>query len=761
VKRGLLLLLLGFCALVAPAAHAGGPAMLVGAAEDTAKWGGPSVAAAKMDIARLAGFDTIRLTTQWTGGATVSDAELTALRNAVDAANVRGVRIIVTIYPTSAAYTPTTDAARADFASYAAAIVRAFPTVSDFIVGNEPNSNYYWLPQFNADGSDAAAQGYLQLLAQTYDAIKAARPTATVIGGALAPKGGDVATSTKPTHSPTSFIRDLGTAYRASGRTAPVMDQFALHPYGDSNATPPSFDHPNATSLGIADYPKLVSLLGEAFDGTAQAGSTLPILYAEFGVQTTIPAAKAAAYTGTENVATVDEQQQAALYREAFKLAYCQPNVRGILVFHVNDEANLGAWQSGTYYADDTAKSSAAAVRDSAGQSRGGTLTSCPDATPPTVALTSPANGAVLGATVSFAATASDDVGVGRVEFLANGTVVGYDAQPPYMLAWKPSASGTYTVSARALDGVRNASTSSVTITVDRTPPETTITSAPAASTSDTAATFAFAASETATFQCALDAAAFASCTSPTFYSALAPGTHTFKVRATDSLGNTDATPAAYNWTVVDTTPPETTITSGPSGTTNATSASFAFSASEAATFQCALDGGAYVGCTSPTVYTVGSGTHTVAVRATDTSGNVDATPAQRSWTVTNDMFAASLTLTGPSGSVSGSSVGATKESGEPYHAGNAGGHSIWYRWTAPAAGTVTIDTIGSSFDTLLGVYVGPSVSALTRIASDDDSAGNLRSRVRFAVTAGTAYLIAVDGYGGASGSVVVNFTLA
>ena len=111
MRRGLLAAL--FALLFAPSAYAGGSTMLVGAAEDTAKWGGPAVAAAKMDIARLAGFDTIRLTTQWTGGATVSDAELTALRNAIDAANLRGIRIIVTIYPASAAYTPTTDAARA------------------------------------------------------------------------------------------------------------------------------------------------------------------------------------------------------------------------------------------------------------------------------------------------------------------------------------------------------------------------------------------------------------------------------------------------------------------------------------------------------------------------------------------------------------------------------------------------------------------------------------------------------------------------
>src|ERR671934_2225973 len=257
-----------------------------------------------MDVAQLGGFDTIRLTTQWTGGAAVPDAELTALRNAIDAANFRGIRIFIAIFPASSAYTPLTDTARADFASYAAGIVRAFPTVNDFVVGNEPNNNYYWQPQFNADGSDAAAQGYLQLLAQTYDAIKAVRPSATVIGGALSPRGGDVASSARPTHSPTAFIRDLGAAYRASGRSTPIMDAFDQHVYEDYSAMPPSFEHPNSTTIAVSDYGKLVSLLGQAFDGTAQSGSTLPIFYGEYGVESIIPDAKAGIYTGTEPTST-------------------------------------------------------------------------------------------------------------------------------------------------------------------------------------------------------------------------------------------------------------------------------------------------------------------------------------------------------------------------------------------------------------------------------------------------------------------------
>lgn len=85
-----------------------------------------------------------------------------------------------------------------------------------------------------------------------------------------------------------------------------------------------------------------------------------------------------------------------------------------------------------------------------------------------------------------------------------------------------------------------------------------------------------------------------------------------------------------------DTTPPETTIDSGPAGTTGSTSASFAFSSSEAgSTFACSIDGGASVPCTSPVTFSgLAAGAHTFSVRATDAAGNADPTRAERAWTV-------------------------------------------------------------------------------------------------------------------------------
>src|SRR5439155_4233869 len=101
-----------------------------------------------------------------------------------------------------------------------------------------------------------------------------------------------------------------------------------------------------------------------------------------------------------------------------------------------------------------------------------------------------------------------------------------------------------------------------------------------------------------------------------------------------------------------------------------------------------------------------------------------------------------------------GDNVDATKETGEPNHAGNAGGKSVWWNWTAPDNNSVTFTTKGSGFDTLLAVYTGSSVSGLTLVASDDNSGQCNTSQLTFTPTSGTTYRIAVDGYNGAQGTV-------
>jgi hypothetical protein len=158
------------------------------------------------------------------------------------------------------------------------------------------------------------------------------------------------------------------------------MDMLVIHPYGENSKTPPTALHPKSTSISIADYPKLVKLLRDAFRGTPQRGASLPILYGEYGVQTRIPSNKLGVYTNlgvTTAADTVSEAMQAAYYKQAIQLAYCQPTVAGLLFFHVSDEPDLDRWQSGVFYADDTPKSDLAPVRSAAQAALAGTLT-CP-----------------------------------------------------------------------------------------------------------------------------------------------------------------------------------------------------------------------------------------------------------------------------------------------------------------------------------------------------------------------------------------------
>jgi hypothetical protein len=327
--------------------------------EDAAKTGQPL---AELQRTAASGFQAVVLSSLWAHGETAPvTAERTALVTATGAARAEHVEPIVAVYQTSS-QTPVSASDRADFAAYVAALVRALPDVNRVIVGNEPNLNLFWLPQFDGQGGDTAAASFEQLLAATYDAVKASRPSVEVIGGGLAPRGSDNPSSSRPTHSPTSFILDLGAAYRASGRHRPIMDALSIHPYGESARVPPTLAHPRSTSIGIADYGKLVDLLGRAFDGTAQRGRDLPIVYGEYGVETTIPPAKAHLYTGHEVVPTVDEQTQADDYVTAIGLAACQPTVELLLLFHLEDESRLEGLQSGVRYPDGSPKSSERAV---------------------------------------------------------------------------------------------------------------------------------------------------------------------------------------------------------------------------------------------------------------------------------------------------------------------------------------------------------------------------------------------------------------
>ena len=167
--------------------------------------------------------------------------------------------------------------------------------------------------------------------------------------------------------------------------------------------------------------------------------------------------------------------------------------------------------------------------------------------------------------------------------------------------------------------------------TIDTTGPATAITERPGDPTNSRVVSFAFNASEPATFQCKLDDGGFAACGSPQSYGNLAEGRHTFVARATDGLNNVGPD-TTYLWTI-ETRAPVLTITSGPPGLGNSRSASVSFSADEPATFQCSLDDRGFEPCSSPAAYAgLREGGHSFALRATDAAGNVAG--ASRAWTI-------------------------------------------------------------------------------------------------------------------------------
>ncbi|MEJ7599598.1 MAG: LamG-like jellyroll fold domain-containing protein [Kofleriaceae bacterium] len=309
-----------------------------------------------------------------------------------------------------------------------------------------------------------------------------------------------------------------------------------------------------------------------------------------------------------------------------------------------------------------------------------------------------------------------------------------------------PVSDGAHSFAVRARDRAGNIDTSPAGYawTVDTSTPDTQLVSGPTGATSSTSASFTFVSPDAgagATFQCAIDGAAFATCTSPRNYASLAMGAHTFSVRVRDAVGNFDPTPATRTWTV-DLAAPNTTILTGPNGLESSASAAFTFSANEAdVTFACSLDNAPFVACTSPANFTaLAQGEHTFAVGATDSAGHPDATPATRTWTV--DTVAPDLTITGgpAPGGTSGPLVTFTFTSSDgtvecsidsgPYAACTsplelslpAGSHSIRLRAT-DAAGNTGATT--RSFIVACAAPDGAGASALLHLDVSDQSQPN------------------------------------
>jgi uncharacterized delta-60 repeat protein len=194
-----------------------------------------------------------------------------------------------------------------------------------------------------------------------------------------------------------------------------------------------------------------------------------------------------------------------------------------------------------------------------------------------------------------------------------------------------PLPDGAHEFSVRGTDAVGFTATETRSFTVDTVPPETQIDSGPPAFTNDSTPTFTFSSNEgIASSSCRVDSEPLGPCSGPGLgthtTSPLPDGAHTFEVRLTDHAGNTDPTPATYNFTV-DTTPPVVTIDTGPSAPTNDSTPTFTFSANEfIPLWQCRVDSAPFGTCGpvngTHTTAELTDGDHTFRVLGTDPAGN-------------------------------------------------------------------------------------------------------------------------------------------
>lgn len=152
-------------------------------------------------------------------------------------------------------------------------------------------------------------------------------------------------------------------------------------------------------------------------------------------------------------------------------------------------------------------------------------------------------------------------------------------------------------------------------------------------------------------------------------------------------------------------------------------------------------------------------GEYLVSLRVVAVSGEQTGSVLMRIFPATSggDLFADATNLEGAWVKLAANSSTASKEPGEPNHAGKPGGKSLWWNWTAPSSGQVRVSTAGSAFDTVLAVYQGSEVSALLLVAQNDNAGGARTSGVRFKAEAGTTYRIAVDGASAVGGSIALS----
>jgi polysaccharide biosynthesis protein PslG len=287
------------------------------------------------------------------------------LDKALPAARAQGVKVVFHVFALDPAALTATATAAEEYTAFLALLARTYPQVREYVVGNEPNQPRFWQPQFLPTGRGAAAAAYGELLARSYDTLKGVDRRIRLIGVGLSGRGNDLpfARSNAST-SPVRFLRDLGAAYRASGRKLPLMDELGVHPY-------PRSDRDSALAgdiwprAGIVNVARIKQAVWDAFAGTGQptVEQGLKLRIDEIGWQATVPAAARPAYFGRETASVTSERAQAANYVKAIELAACDRSISALYLLHLGDDPDLERFQSGLRRADGTARPALEAVR--------------------------------------------------------------------------------------------------------------------------------------------------------------------------------------------------------------------------------------------------------------------------------------------------------------------------------------------------------------------------------------------------------------
>ena len=363
------------CAAVAAAALAATPAAQAarfGFADDAGKYADDGGVAFFSDV-KAAGGTENRITVHWDPARPEAILEKSFLDRSLSVAEKKGIRIVLHVFPVSPTALSAADSAEG-FAAFLSTLATEYPQVREYVVGNEPNQPRFLRPQFSPAGKGLAAAAYVTLLARSYDALKAVDPAIRVIGIGLSGRGNDLPLApSNASTSPVRFLRDLGVAYRSSGRTLPLMDELGLHLYPRSDRDPVRAGDrwPRA---GIVNLPRIKQAVWDAFAGTGQptVEQGLKLRIDEIGWQAVVPAGRRDAYHGRETAAATSERAQADNYAKVIGIAACDRSISAVYLLHLRDDPDLERYQSGIRRADGSARAAYAAVRTAAARAKRG-----------------------------------------------------------------------------------------------------------------------------------------------------------------------------------------------------------------------------------------------------------------------------------------------------------------------------------------------------------------------------------------------------